>query len=103
MFTYSYHATVMNQSTQNQIDYIKRRLKCSVEKALYLTLVSGITNKWRFCTVYILARAILAGYTCSNLDVRSSRYDVVIDYERHLLRVKIKGISGLSIALKDCV
>lgn len=114
VFAYNVHATVVNQSTQNQIDYIKKDLKCSVEKAMYLALASGFTNKRMAVNTgtkvanegdsaqfLFLARAVLAGYTCSNVDVRSARYDAVIDYEGHLLRVQIKGISGTSISLKD--
>ena len=41
-----------------------------------------------------LARAILAGYNCSNVDVRSSRYDAVIDIFNNILRIQVKGISG---------
>ena len=48
-----------------------------------------------------LARAILAGYNCSNVDVRSSRYDAIIDYETKLFKVQIKGISGTTISFKD--
>ena len=48
-----------------------------------------------------LARAILAGYNCSNVDVRSSRYDAVIDYNGKLLRIQIKGVSSDAISFKD--
>lgn len=48
-----------------------------------------------------LARAILAGFNCSNVDVRSSKYDAVIDYNNTLLRIQIKGVSGNSISFKD--
>lgn len=111
---YNVHATASNQSTQNQLDYIKNDLKCSVDKSLYLALKNGFTNKridintgtkvaneGDSAQFLFLARAVLAGYTCSNVDVRSSRYDAVIDYEGHLLKVQIKGISGTTIALKD--
>ena len=114
LLEYNTHATVVNQSTQYQLDYIKKDLKGSVDKALYLALANGFTNKQidvntgtkvanegDSAQFLFLARAVLAGYTCSNVDVRSSRYDAVIDYEGHLLRVQIKGISGTSIALKD--
>ena len=114
ILAYNTYATAVNQSTQNQVDYIKNDLKCSVEKALYLALANGFTNKridistgtkmaneGDSAQFLFLARAVLAGYTCSNVDVRSSRYDAVIDYNGHLLRVQIKGISGNSIALKD--
>jgi hypothetical protein len=49
-----------------------------------------------------VARAILAGFNCSSVDVRSSRYDAIIDYDSNLLRVQIKGISsGNIISFKD--
>ncbi len=49
-----------------------------------------------------LARAILAGYNCSNVDVRSSRYDAVVDFSNVLLRLQIKGFSSSnSISFKD--
>ena len=49
-----------------------------------------------------VARAILAGFNCSSVDVRSSRYDAIIDHNDKLLRVQIKGISsGNSISFKD--
>jgi hypothetical protein len=49
-----------------------------------------------------VARAILAGFNCSSVDVRSSRYDAIIDYNDKLLRVQIKGISsGNNISFKD--
>lgn len=112
ILTFNTYATVINSS--DQINYIKKDLKCSVEKALYLALANGFTkkaidvetgtkvaNEGDSAQFLFLARAILAGYTCSNVDVRSSRYDAVIDYEGHLLRVQVKGISGTTIALKD--
>jgi hypothetical protein len=49
-----------------------------------------------------LARAIQAGYNCSNVDVRSSRYDAVVDYNNILLRIQIKGVSSSNaISFKD--
>lgn len=49
-----------------------------------------------------VARAILAGFNCSSVDVRSSRYDAIIDFNDKLLRVQIKGISsGNIISFKD--
>ena len=44
-----------------------------------------------------LARAILVGLNCSNVDVRSSRYDAIVDYKAKLFRIQIKGVSGNSI------
>ena len=49
-----------------------------------------------------VARAILAGFNASSVDVRSSRYDAIVDYEGKLLRIQIKGIStGNTISFKD--
>lgn len=48
-----------------------------------------------------LARAILLGYNCSNVDVRSSRYDAVIDYEGTILKIQVKGLSDSRIYFKD--
>ena len=48
-----------------------------------------------------VSRAILAGFNCSNVDVRSSRYDAVIDYKGAVLRVQVKGISGNVVSFKD--
>ena len=38
-----------------------------------------------------VSRAILAGFNCSNVDLRSSKYDAVIDYDGVILRVQVKG------------
>lgn len=38
-----------------------------------------------------VSRAILAGFNCSNVDLRSSKYDAVIDYNGEILRVQVKG------------
>ena len=97
-----------------QIGYIKTDLKQTLEKSLQIALSGGFTrntididsgtkiaNEGDSAQFLFLARAILAGFTCSNVDVRSSRYDAIIDYKGCLLRVQVKGISGSSIALKD--
>lgn len=96
------------------MNFVRDTLTHATDKALYLALSMGFTNR-RFdintgtkvanegdsAQFLFLARAVLAGYTCSNVDVRSSRYDAIIDYEGKLLKVQIKGISGNSISLKD--
>ena len=41
-----------------------------------------------------IARAIIAGFSCSKVDIRTSRYDVIIDYKSVLLRVQIKGVNS---------
>lgn len=48
-----------------------------------------------------LARAILVGLNCSNVDVRSSRYDAIVDYNDKLYRIQVKGVSNNSIDFKD--
>ena len=63
-----------------------------------MTANAGDSHQFLF-----LARAILAGYECSNVDVRSSRYDAIVDYKNQLFKVQIKGIqsSTSSIQFKD--
>lgn len=48
-----------------------------------------------------IARAILAGFNCSNVDVRSSRYDAIIDYRGLLYKVQVKGVSDSTVSFKD--
>lgn len=48
-----------------------------------------------------ISRAILLGFNCSNVDVRSSRYDAIIDFNGTLLRIQIKGLSNDKISFKD--
>ena len=43
----------------------------------------------------------MAGFNCSNVDVRSSRYDAVIDYKGLIYKVQVKGISGNTVSFKD--
>ncbi|EAI8238366.1 hypothetical protein CT045_06725 [Campylobacter upsaliensis] len=38
---------------------------------------------------------------CESVDVRSSRYDAIVDYNGTLLRIQIKGITGGLISFKD--
>lgn len=101
-------------STKSQLNYITKNLRKSIEKAMFLALANGFTNsrldintgtkianEGDSAQFLFLARAVLAGYTCANVDVRSSRYDAIIDYNGHLLKVQVKGISNDSIYLKD--
>ena len=63
-----------------------------------MTANAGDSHQFLF-----LARAILAGFNCSNVDVRSSRYDAIIDYNEKLYKIQIKGInsSSTTIDFKD--
>lgn len=94
--------------------YANTILKKIVSKSLYMALRNGFSlnindmesgvmtaNAGDSAQFLFLARAILAGYNCSNVDVRSSRYDAVIDQQGKLFRVQIKGISDNSISFKD--
>jgi hypothetical protein len=60
-----------------------------------------IANAGDSAQFLFLARAILIGLNCSNVDVRSSRYDAIVDYKNKLFRIQVKGVSGTSISFKD--
>jgi hypothetical protein len=103
------------QTLRNEFKFIKTDLKKIIEKSLYIAMTNGFSNNINHIESGVMtanagdsaefifvARAILAGFNCSSVDVRSSRYDAIIDYNDKLLRVQIKGISsGNSISFKD--
>ncbi|MDE5052487.1 group I intron-associated PD-(D/E)XK endonuclease [Niallia taxi] len=60
-----------------------------------------VANSGDSAQFMFISRAILAGFNTSNVDVRSSRYDSIIDYEGTLLKVQVKGISSNTISFKD--
>jgi len=100
---------------KNEFKFIKTDLKKIIEKSLYIAMTNGFSNNINHIESGVMtanagdsaefifvARAILAGFNCSSVDVRSSRYDAIIDYNDNLLRVQIKGISsGNNISFKD--
>lgn len=100
---------------KDKFKFIKTELKHIIEKSLYIAMSNGYpvnindinsgimtANAGDSAEFIFVARAILAGFNCSSVDVRSSRYDAIIDYNKKLLRVQIKGIStGNSISFKD--
>ncbi len=100
---------------KKKFQFIKTKLKHIIEKSLYIAMTNGFpvninniesgvmtANAGDSAEFIFVARAILAGFNCSSVDVRSSRYDAIIDYSNKLLRVQIKGIStGNSISFKD--
>lgn len=104
-----------NKTLRNEFDFIKTDLKKIIEKSLYIAMTNGFSsnlnhiesgvmtaNAGDSAEFIFVARAILAGFNCSSVDVRSSRYDAIIDYNDKLLRVQIKGISsGNSISFKN--
>lgn len=104
-----------DETLKNEFKFIKADLKKIIEKSLYIAMTNGFSNNINHIESGVMtanagdsaefifvARAILAGFNCSSVDVRSSRYDAIIDYNDKLLRVQIKGItSGNNISFKD--
>ena len=104
-----------SETLKSEFKFIKVDLKKIIEKSLYIALTNGFTtninhiesgimtaNAGDSAEFIFVARAILAGFNCSSVDVRSSRYDAIIDVDGTLLRVQIKGISsGNVISFKD--
>ena len=104
-----------SETLKNEFKFIKTDLKKIIEKSLYIAMTNGFSNNINHVESGVMtanagdsaefifvARAILAGFNCSSVDVRSSRYDAIIDYNDKLLRVQIKGISsGNNISFKD--
>ena len=90
--------------------FIQSDLKKVLQKSIYLASRFGFkksvsekgirtANEGDSAQFLFVARAILAGFNCSNVDLRSSRYDAIIDYDGRLLKVQVKGISlGSSIS-----
>lgn len=62
------------------------------------TMVSNSGDSAQFL---FLARSIQAGYNCSNVDVRTSAYDSIIDYKGRLLKIQVKGITDGNILFKN--
>lgn len=103
-----------NTDSSEEFKFVQNSLKKIIHKQLdfvgtngfatnLLNINTGImtANAGDSAQFLFLARAILAGFNCSNVDVRSSRYDAVIDFEGKLLRVQVKGVSGASISFRD--
>lgn len=102
-------------ANRNHFRYTKNSVKKILEKQYDFIFTNGFpsnilnintgvmtANAGDSAQFLFLARAILAGYNCSNVDVRSSRYDAVVDFNNVLLRIQIKGVSSSnSISFKD--
>ncbi len=93
-----------------EIKFIEKDLKNIIDKSFFVATQGGFSsdlqnseiglrtaNEGDSAQFLFIARAILAGFNCSNVDVRSSRYDAIIDYNSVLLRIQIKGIRNLNI------
>ncbi|NCC87927.1 MAG: hypothetical protein EOM05_08690 [Clostridia bacterium] len=99
---------------QGKRSFINRSIRVLTGKVLFLLLQKGFllninnvesgvmtANAGDSAQFLFLSRAILAGYNCSNVDVRSSRYDAIIDYRGRLFKVQVKGISNTTVSFKD--
>ena len=97
-----------------KLNFIENDLKHMLSKALFVVSINGFytniinvesgvmtANAGDSAQFLFLSRAILAGYNTSNVDVRSSRYDAIIDYHGKLLKVQVKGITSGNIGFKD--
>ena len=103
------------KTLKNEFKFIKTDLQKIIQKSLSIAMTNGFpvninsiesgvmtANAGDSAEFIFVARAILAGFNCSSVDVRSSRYDAIIDYNNKLLRVQIKSISsGNNISFKD--
>ncbi len=104
-----------SEALRKEFKFIKTDLKKIIRKSLSIAMTNGFpvnineiesgvmtANAGDSAEFIFVARAILAGFNCSGVDVRSSRYDAIIDYNNKLLRVQVKGISsGNNISFKD--
>ncbi|TXE80320.1 hypothetical protein FPD46_06220 [Campylobacter peloridis] len=102
-------------SDDKKFKFIQNKLSKVLEKSLFVATIDGFStnllninsgvmtaNAGDSAQFLFIARAILAGFNASNVDVRSSRYDAIVDFENVLLRIQIKGISsGDIISFKD--
>ncbi|HEC1542755.1 TPA: hypothetical protein R1X41_001147 [Campylobacter upsaliensis] len=107
-------AYIKQNTDELQFKFIQSKLSKILEKALFLASMDGfkanllqinsgimLSNAGDSAEFLFIARAILAGFNASSVDVRSSRYDAIVDYNGTLLRIQIKGITGGLISFKD--
>jgi len=105
---------IKQNMNEREFNFIKVDYEKIVEKTMYMTLKGGfsenltninmgvmVANAGDAAEFLFVARAILNGYNCSSVDVRSSRYDAIIDFKGKLLRIQIKGISSNQVSFKD--
>jgi len=109
------YSKIKDEQLKKEFKFIQSELKKVLDKSLYIALNNGFAsninhvksgvmtaNAGDSAEFIFVARAILAGFNASSVDVRSSRYDAIIDNNGKLLRVQIKGIStGSNISFKD--
>lgn len=96
---YKYTNTSLRKILEKQYDFIfSNGFPTNIQNINSGVMTANAGDSAQFL---FLARAILAGFNCSNVDVRSSKYDAVIDYNNTLLRIQIKGASGNTVSFKD--
>lgn len=101
-------------SSVTNIDRIRTDLKKIISRFLPLILSNGfpdnitnvdsgimVANAGDSAQFIFIARAILAGFDSSNVDVRSSRYDCIVEYKGKIFRIQVKGISQEKVYYKD--
>ncbi|MDV4152123.1 group I intron-associated PD-(D/E)XK endonuclease [Clostridium sp. AL.422] len=107
-------ASIKKQLNEKEYKFIYKDMNKLITKVLVLlknggfqknlfNINSGIkeANEGDSSQFQFISRAILAGFNCSNVDVRSSKYDSIIDYKGTLLKVQVKGISDSKISFKE--
>ena len=107
-------ASIKKQLNEKEYKFIYKDMNKLITKVLVLlksggfqknlfNINSGIkeANEGDSSQFQFISRAILAGFNCSNVDVRSSKYDSIIDYKGTLLKVQVKGISDSNISFKE--
>jgi hypothetical protein len=121
--SYDSLSEVMSESLLAELDFsldkketkiLKKRLSKSIISLFPLILSDGFStnlssvdtgtmtsNAGDSAQFLFIARAILAGFDSSNVDVRTSRYDAIVGYKGKTFRVQVKGISGNTIYFKD--
>lgn len=105
---------IKNNMNEREFAFIKADYKKIIEKTMYMTLKAGfsenltninmgvmVANAGDAAEFLFVARAILNGYNCSSVDVRSSRYDAIIEFQGKILKIQIKGISSNQVSFKD--
>lgn len=105
---------IESEGNENGFSFIKTDFKKVLKNSFNITLQCGFpvnlnhintgvmtANAGDSAQFLFVARAILVGLNCSNVDVRSSRYDAIVDYKNKLYRIQVKGVSGTTISFKD--
>lgn len=121
--SYDLLSEIMSKSLLTELDFpldeketkiLIKRLSKSIRSLFPLILSDGFSTNLSSVDTGIMtsdagdsaqflfiARAILAGFDSSNVDVRTSRYDAIVGYKGKTFRVQVKGISGNTIYFKD--